>query len=280
MRKSHKIRHFIVGFLCLVLGLSSSGYPLFGQERTGEENKLDKKFISRLSKDFSIVLQSPRHWGKSDFLCLAAVAGTGLLLFAADREIFDWVQENRTNSSQNASSFIYRWGGGWGQACLLAILYASGELAGKDSLRKTALLSLESWVVATFYDWSMKFAFGRARPSSHESGHRFQPFTFSSRYWSFPSGHALAAFAVATAIADQSADRGVDILAYGLAALVGVATIHHNKHWASDVFIGSAIGYFVAKKICALHRPSRKQTLGFTFECSAHRQAISLAWGF
>jgi PAP2 superfamily len=32
---------------------------------------------------------------------------------------------------------------------------------------------------------------------------------------------------------------------YAIASLVGTARIYHDKHWLSDVVMGSAIGYFV-----------------------------------
>jgi membrane-associated phospholipid phosphatase len=63
---------------------------------------------------------------------------------------------------------------------------------------------------------------------------------------SFPSGHTIAAFAVATAYADRypnpSWHRWV---AYGLAGLVGFSRVSLHAHYTSDVFAGAALGYVI-----------------------------------
>ena len=36
---------------------------------------------------------------------------------------------------------------------------------------------------------------------------------------------------------------------YGGATLVGLSRMYHNKHWASDVVLGAAIGTFSGRKV-------------------------------
>jgi len=108
----------------------------------------------------------------------------------------------------------------------------------------------------------------------------FHPFSFSSGRMSFPSGHAAAAFAVATVIADESEEAAVDLLAYGLALLVGVARVYQDKHWTSDVFVGSALGYFVAKRICSLNRRREGAAVHVSFQVSPRHQALTLGFRF
>ena len=36
---------------------------------------------------------------------------------------------------------------------------------------------------------------------------------------------------------------------YGGATLVGMSRMYHNKHWASDVLVGAAIGTFAGQKV-------------------------------
>jgi membrane-associated phospholipid phosphatase len=79
--------------------------------------------------------------------------------------------------------------------------------------------------------------------------------SFSTSHLSFPSWQSSSAFAIGTVIASEYSDKvWVPPLAYGIATLTGLARIHNNDHWASDVFIGSAIGFFTAKAIVALHK--------------------------
>jgi hypothetical protein len=70
------------------------------------------------------------------------------------------------------------------------------------------------------------------------------------------------------------------VLAYGMASLVAMSRIHKNKHWVSDVFIGSAIGFFVGKKISDLNRGDSAERLKIGFQLGPHKQAFSLSYSF
>lgn len=64
---------------------------------------------------------------------------------------------------------------------------------------------------------------------------------------SFPSGHTIAAFAVATVYADRYPHpRWRRWLIYGLAGLVGFSRATLTSHHVSDVFAGAALGYVIA----------------------------------
>jgi len=71
------------------------------------------------------------------------------------------------------------------------------------------------------------------------------PGQFNTDLTSFPSGHATLAFAVSSAMANYLNNIYWKIGWYSIATLVGTARIYHDKHWLSDVVIGSAIGYFI-----------------------------------
>lgn len=262
----------------LLLCLAGGGF-LYGGVDSGE-NKLNKDFFLRFGRDFKGVVSAPLHWRNRDLWRFAAISGIGLLLYSFDQDINDWVQERRSPSSDDASSIFSYFGNGGVLLGLAAVIYAAGEIDHQDSWRKTALLSVESLAAASILAWGMKAVTGRARPYTGESSHNFHPFSLKSSYWSMPSGHAAAAFAVATTIAEQSDEVAVDVLAYSLAALAGLSRIHDHEHWASDMFIGSAIGYLVAKKISSLSRPGAKPTMSFGFQFSRDRQALTLAIAF
>jgi membrane-associated phospholipid phosphatase len=261
----------------MLFGIS---WPAVSSEAETSANRLGKASLVRFGHDFVKVVTSPSRWDRGDILTLAAVSGGGLLLMAFDGDIQDWSQSRRTGSSDEAASVFTVFGNGAVLLGLCGAIYAAGEIGHADGWRKTALLSLESLATASLIDWTGKFVFGRARPYSGESSGSFHPFSLESAHWSLPSGHATAAFSVATTIAMLSEPVLVDIVAYTLAGLVGASRVHDNKHWASDVFLGSALGYFVGREIVHLNRPEAKKTLSLGVCSAGGRQALTLSLSF
>ena len=76
---------------------------------------------------------------------------------------------------------------------------------------------------------------GRERPPIAEQLlYHFNP--------SMPSGHAVAAFALATVISYLSTRAWVQQLAWCVAVLVALSRLYVGVHWLSDVFVGGTIG--------------------------------------
>src|SRR5437016_4413117 len=61
---------------------------------------------------------------------------------------------------------------------------------------------------------------------------------------SFPSSHTGQTFAVAAVVADRYGP-GAGAVAYTLATAVGAARIIQERHWASDVVAGAALGWAI-----------------------------------
>jgi len=113
---------------------------------------------------------------------------------------------------------------------------------------------------------------------------------------SFPSGHSTQAWAVATVIANEYHDRrAVQIAAYGVATAVSVARFTGQKHYLSDVVVGSAMGYAIGKYVySAHHRKSLdasddndgpvsslwRPMITPQFNHAAHAYGLSLRWSF
>jgi membrane-associated phospholipid phosphatase len=269
--------------LMLVLGfLFSIVFPqrLFCEEKTTSEYRLNKQFLIGFGDDVYEVVKAPGSWESKDWWRLTAVLGTGVLLYAFDQKIHDWSQDRLTRETEDWARFGSHFGDGLFLGGLIASLYLGGEIFDEQSLRKTALLSLESWLTAGAVVLGLKAVVGRARPYTGLGSHHFKPFSFSSDYYSFPSGHSVSAFAVATVIADQTKFLLVDVLAYTVSTLVAVSRVHESKHWASDVFIGAAIGYFIGKKICSLHRKQGSGSVQLGFCLNPDVKGLSLTYSF
>ena len=86
----------------------------------------------------------------------------------------------------------------------------------------------------------LKYLIGRTRPELwlgpfHHAG---PPST------SFPSGHTVGAFAIASVIAIAAESRLLKIVAVLLAISVGVSRILAYRHWPSDVIASALLGSF------------------------------------
>jgi membrane-associated phospholipid phosphatase len=68
---------------------------------------------------------------------------------------------------------------------------------------------------------------------------------------SFPSGHAIASWSLATVVTCQYGHRRwVPVLAYGLAGLVSTSRLLERKHFPSDTFVGGALGFMIGRHVC------------------------------
>jgi membrane-associated phospholipid phosphatase len=273
-------KNLCVFILLSILFFSPSQSILLAETSSDDEDKLNKEFLLNFGDDFVDVLASPKSWKGGDFLSFSAVLGAGLLLYSVDQDIQQWARDNRSSSSEDYFKTIGHLGNGIVLLGLVTALYVSGEVSDNNSLRKTALLSLESCLTTGIIVRGLKSVVGRARPWTGESSHSFHPFSTRSSFASFPSGHASTAFAMATVIADQSKKAYIDIIAYSLATIAAFSRVHLDKHWASDILVGSAIGYFVAKKISALDRNRDSKKVKLSFQFSRQRQAFSLTYYF
>lgn len=131
--------------------------------------------------------------------------------------------------------------------------YAVG-LARKDSYAQhTALLSGEAVADAEILTTVMKDIDRRLRPSDIPPNGDFTHTWFKDHgtllrgAGSFPSGHMIAAFSIATIFADRyRRHRWAPWVAYGLAGLVGFSRITLQAHFPSDVFAGAVLGYSIS----------------------------------
>jgi membrane-associated phospholipid phosphatase len=270
----------LLSFLLLALPIVASSAPQGSAGRAEDGTRLNGTYLRNFGLDFGHVITSPLHWTGSDWALFSAVALSGAALFIFDQDIYDGIQNGKTKFSQDASTVISKLGNGGFLLAFTAGMYGAGEIFDGPGLRKTALLSLESFLTTTAIVFGLKAVAGRARPYSGETPRDFHPFSFKNSYFSFPSGDAAGAFSVATTIADQTDDAVVDVLSYGLAGLVAIYRVHDRKHWPSDVFAGSAIGYFVAKQVCRLNRDREAGEFHVAFQWTRDVRAVTLSMAF
>jgi membrane-associated phospholipid phosphatase len=220
--------------------------------------KLDRDYFYGILSDISYTATSPLRWDDSDWMTAGWVAGATGLLFFLDEDIRDEVEDSRSSTTDDVSEFFERFGNGAISIPALGAFYLYGYFGENAKAERTALIAVESFLVTGLFTTVLKTATGRHRPSTGDSSTSFDGFTTDHN--SFPSGHTSTAFAIATVIANEYEETPyIKPISYGIATMTGLSRMNDEKHWASDVFLGAALGYFTSKALLRLHSNKKGQ---------------------
>jgi membrane-associated phospholipid phosphatase len=166
-------------------------------------------------------------------------------LFTVDKNIQKFSQSNQSEINNKVFNLDAYYGNAY-TAIFTSAIYGYGLFAKDKNIRKLGLNASEAFIYSIAITGIFKAIIGRRRPYAGENHLFFKPLQITDdTYHSLPSGHTTAVFAVSTVMANFSDNTIWKVFWYGTAGLVGASRIYHNKHWASDVFLGAAIGYFV-----------------------------------
>ena len=243
---------------------------------------LGKKFFKNILLDQKAIWTSPFRMKRSDAKWWVLVGAATGVLVATDH----WTSQQLPNtkdqvrfSGQVSNAGIYA------LAPLTGGLYLVGVFSGNAKARETGLLGAEALVDGLVLFEGLKLVTGRERPTvSDGHGHFFHGGD------SFPSGHAMESFALASVIAHEYRNKKiVPVLAYGLAALVSASRLSGRQHFASDVVVGGAMGWFIGTYVFHTHQnASRSQRsaiqailspqLSADVQPGEHRYGLALAW--
>ena len=134
-----------------------------------------------------------------------------------------------------------------------ATMYGAGKAFGNERMADLGLHGTEAILIGLGVTAVGKTLAGRQRPYADvddPSNWGFGRGLKEDKYRSFPSGHSTMGFAAAAAVSAETMRWWPETrwiigpVVYGGAALIGVSRMYNNKHWASDVLTGAAIGTF------------------------------------
>lgn len=199
-----------------------------------------------------------------DARLLGAFTLASALVMPADREMQrvmqrEWVQQSSFFSHAADAFNAY---GSPGIVVVGATLYAAGWATGRPDLARLGLRAGEAVVLSGIVTGGIKGIAGRARPyASHQRPGDWRLFSgvHDGARQSFPSGHTTAAFAFASAmdrelrLSHPGTARWAGPALYGAAALTGLARMHSDNHWASDVVMGAGIGVVSGLVVARFH---------------------------
>ncbi|HEX4468069.1 MAG TPA: phosphatase PAP2 family protein [Gemmatimonadaceae bacterium] len=198
---------------------------------------------------------------KKDYLIGGAFVVGTFAMFPFDERL----ARHLTNPGAQANTFFknaskgVEWIASPGAYIIGGSLYAVGRIGHFERVADLGWHGTEAVFVADAATYLLKGLTGRARPffagDSLPNDFKFAKGFNDSNRQSFPSGHATSAFAAAAAVTAETGTWWpkstwvIGPLMYGGATLVGLSRMYHNKHWASDVVLGAAIGTFSGQKI-------------------------------
>ncbi len=213
------------------------------------EYRLNKAYVLGYFRDLGHVITRPVHWKSREwgnFAIFSGVTGTAL---AADWEIRRIAQANQNALSTETAKIVEPFGNLYG-VYLFPAMYVVGLVSKDKRIQSVALGGTKSLAISTLIYATSKTLIRRNRPDKASSSFDFAPPFKRKSFTSSPSGHSNTVFTVATALALEFQDtKWVPIVAYTLAALTAASRIYQNRHWASDVVVGSALGHFVTKAV-------------------------------
>ena len=209
--------------------------------------QLPKNFLSDQKNLwlFPRSLAQGRHW-----LPTVAVVGVTAGLLAADPHDVSYFRHTTSFHGFNQAF------SGKVTALEIGLVPASFYVIGlgrKDSYaQKTALFAGEALADSFVLYGVINVVSRRVRPSDIAPQGPFTDTFFRSHNGvfgrSFPSGHSIEAFSVATIFARRYRNhRWVPWVAYGAAGAIGFSRVTLQSHFPADVFLGAALGYCISR---------------------------------
>jgi Membrane-associated phospholipid phosphatase len=133
-------------------------------------------------------------------------------------------------------------GSGWVQAGGALGTYVLGRAFGSPRLATTGASLVQAQMLNGLLTQGIKVAVHRTRPDQGN--------------YSFPSGHASSSFATATVLQREFGWK-FGLPAYAAASYVAGSRVQGNRHYASDVIFGAAVGIVAGRTVTVGHGSAR-----------------------
>jgi membrane-associated phospholipid phosphatase len=194
---------------------------------------------------------SPVKWDSKDWIIFGGVtAATGALIAWGDQPVYNFANTTHTSNRDLFFKYIEPLGNNYLFVAMPAI-FLTGLITKNNYTTETSLIAFESFALTGLACQILKMTAGRVRPNNDGTTNPHQWDGPINNGHSFFSGHTSSVFSVASVIAYRYRDtKWVPVLSYSLATLAGFQRIYNNRHWASDVFFGAAVGTATGIFLC------------------------------
>jgi len=207
------------------------------------DNHLLLPFAKHFAEDQYAFWTAPAHFRSKDLEWIAPFTGITAGFMAGDSWISKQIPLGEVNRSKTFSNYAtYSLIGAGAGSFLL------GHLNNDDHMSEAGLLSGEAAINSTAVSYLFKEITQRPRPyQANGKG------TFFQAGSSFPSEHSAIAWSIASVMAHEYPGTLTKILAYGLATGISATRVTGQQHFASDVIVGSALGWYFGRQAYRAH---------------------------
>ena len=209
-----------------------------------------KAFLLDVLSDQKAIWTAPFRLKGGDAKWIAPLGVSTAILLGTDRNTAAELAEGGGHSTRlRWSRNVSQMGTAYTAGGVAAAFYLYGRSAHNARARETGLLSAEALIDTGLITEALKLASNRPRPLDDNGRGDF----FDGGN-SFPSGHSMTAWTMATVVAMEYHDRPlIKWSAYGIATAVSISRYTGGNHFLSDVLVGSALGYGIGRYVFKTH---------------------------
>lgn len=221
------------------------------------------------------------------FIVPFALVTAGLI--ASDKNVGRELSDGPPGTGTNVSGSVAHIGSAPAVYGFTGLFYGLARVTHHERARETGLLALEALVNSTIVVESLKGVTERERPTTDDGHRRVDDARgrFERGGTSFPSGHAINAWTLASVMAARYPDRRlVKYGAYSLAAIASASRMTQRKHFPSDIVVGAVLGYFIGHYVVRAHSPEEQKHGRFRplilpyWDRAGRRSGVIVQFGF
>jgi len=214
--------------------------------------------VSRLGHETVDLAWTPFQIDNGNILVTIGVGGAVGLTYVFDKNIHDKLQSSKSKSLDKAADAGSLAGDPFLHLGFAALVYGGAIAGDSPKWKEVGEMMGESLILADASTFLLKEATGRGRPDATPAKGDFKPFRFKNNYDSFPSMHTASSFALASVLAATSESFTLKAAYYSAATFVGFSRLYQDKHWASDVILGAALGELCGRVVTHYHATGQK----------------------
>ncbi|MGB2959282.1 MAG: phosphatase PAP2 family protein [Bacteroidota bacterium] len=250
--------------------ISYAGAP--AEPATSSSTSSDSSTSRTVGSDFCLALDatgytlsSPARWDGTDVF-KAGLFGVGVVgSFYLDENARTWLLDNRSPFLDAVERVGFYYGSPALMMSLIVVMYGGGAWSDNDWLMDTGVMFAGALISIAAIQEPVRIVSGRARPETEEGHMSFQFMTgLADERASFFSGHCAIAFSMSTILSRRIGNPFVSVGLYALATTTCLGRMYADRHWFSDVFIGTVLGLLIGDSVANWQEQRQGSGLGLS----------------